>query len=309
MTSERLRSLLASAGYRAPEAAASTQTFADGSRYRIEIPSVEGPAVLEAVLEEAETRRVPVRRVSQGSGVMMLSDDEIRVMAKLGRSARIEVSLFLGPRGAWEPGGQAFVTAAAGGSARGLDGLAWCVAEARRATELGIRSLLVADVGALGLLGELRAAGELPTNLVLKTSVLLPVANPATAHTLERLGAGTINVSTDLSVAQLAEVRNAVSAPLDVYVEAPDDQGGFVRFYEVADIVRAAAPVYVKLGVRNAPNIYPVGAHLSGTARSLGRERVRRAELCLRLLAELDPDLVEDRDATEVPDDLAVPEA
>ena len=51
--------------------------FADGLRYRIEIPSVEGPRVLEAVLDEAERRSVPVRRVSQGSGVMMLTDAEI----------------------------------------------------------------------------------------------------------------------------------------------------------------------------------------------------------------------------------------
>jgi len=52
--------------------------------------------------------------------------------------------------------------------------------------------------------------------------------------------------------------------------------------------VRVAAPVYLKMGLRNAPNIYPVGAHLSGTAEALGRERVRRAELILRLLAEQD---------------------
>ena len=27
-------------------------------------------------------------------------------------------------------------------------------------------------------------------------------------------------------------------------------------------MIRAAAPVYVKLGLRNAPNIYPAGLHL-----------------------------------------------
>jgi hypothetical protein len=143
---------------------------------------------------------------------------------------------------------------------------------------------------------------------VLKTSVLLPVANPATARALERLGAGTINVATDLSPAQLGELRAATSVPLDVYVEVPDDQGGFVRFYEVPDIIRTAAPTYVKLGVRNAPAIYPVGMHLTSTAVALGRERVRRAELCLRLLGELAPELVEDQADASVPDDLAVPE-
>ena len=281
--------------------------FADGLRYRIEIPSVEGPAVLRAVLEEAEARGVPVRRVSQGSGVMMLTDDEIREMAELGAEAGVEVSLFLGPRGAWDTGGQALVTTSAAGVARGADAVAWCVAEARRAVSLGIRGLLVADVGVLAVLGELRAAGELPPSLVLKTSVLLPAANPATARTLERLGAGTINVSTDLSPAQLAEIRGAVAAPLDVYVEVPDDQGGFVRFYEVPEIVRAAAPVYVKLGIRNSPNIYPSGLHLAETAVRLGRERVRRAELCLRLLGELAPALVEGR-GDERPEDLAIPQ-
>ena len=60
----------------------STQTFADGGRYRIEIPSTEGPACLGAVLKEAWARQVPVHRVSQGSGIMLLTDDEIKQMVE-----------------------------------------------------------------------------------------------------------------------------------------------------------------------------------------------------------------------------------
>ena len=281
--------------------------FADGLRYRIEIPSVEGPRVLEAVLAEAELRSVPVRRVSQGSGVMMLTDAEIRDLAALGADAGVEVSLFLGPRGAWDTGGQSLVTAAAGGVARGAAGVEDSIAEVRRGVSLGIRSFLVADLGILSRLGELRRRGELPQNLVLKTSVLLPCANPATASALETLGATTINVATDLSPPELAELRAACSAPLDVYVEVPDDQGGFVRFYDVPEIVRLAAPVYVKLGLRNAPNIYPSGLHLEDLAVKLGRERVRRAELVLRLLEERAPELVEGRGDDE-PSDLGIPE-
>ena len=281
--------------------------FADGLRYRIEIPSVEGPRVLEAVLDEAVQRDVPVRRVSQGSGVMMLTDAEIREMAELGAGAGVEVSLFLGPRGAWDTGGQSLVTAAAGGVARGRDGVADSIAEVRRGVALGIRSFLVADMGVLKTLGDMRAAGNLPASLVLKTSVLLPCANPATAAALEELGATTINVATDLSPAELGELRAACSAPLDVYVEVPDDQGGFVRFYDVPEIVRLAAPVYVKLGLRNAPNIYPSGLHVEDLAVKLGRERVRRAELVLRLLAERAPELVEAR-GDDAPPDLGIPE-
>ena len=281
--------------------------FADGLRYRIEIPSVEGPRVLEAVLEEAARRSVPVRRISQGSGVMMLTDGEISAMAELGAAAGVEVSLFLGPRGAWDTGGQSIATSAAGGVARGQAGIDSSVAEVRRGVALGIRSFLVADLGVLKVLGDMRRAGELPTSLVLKTSVLLPCANSATAHTLEELGATTINVSTDLSPAELGELRSACTAPLDVYVEVPDDQGGFVRFYEVPEIVRLAAPVYVKLGLRNAPNIYPSGLHLEELAVKLGRERVRRAELVLRLLEEKAPELVEGR-GEDRPPDLGIPE-
>jgi hypothetical protein len=280
--------------------------FADGLRYRIEIPSVEGPRVLEAVLEEAERRSVPVRRVSQGSGVMMLTDDEIRDLARLGADAGVEVSLFLGPRGAWDVGGQALATAAAGGVARGKAGVESSLAEVRRGLALGIRSFLVADLGVLATLGAMRRSGELPASLVLKTSVLLPCANAATARALEELGASTINVATDLSPEDLGQLRGACTAPLDVYVEAPDDQGGFVRFYEVPEMIRRAAPLYVKLGLRNAPNIYPSGLHLEDLAVKLGRERVRRAELVLRLLEEQAPELVEGRGA-DTPADLGIP--
>lgn len=49
----------------------SDRRFPDGGAWRIEIPSVEGPEPLQAVLDEATRLDVPVHRVSQGSGVMM----------------------------------------------------------------------------------------------------------------------------------------------------------------------------------------------------------------------------------------------
>jgi len=267
--------------------------FPCGSRYRVEIPSCEGPDVIQAVLDEAAARGVRVDRVSQGSGVMMLTDAEITRMVELGTVHDVEVCLFLGPRGAWDIGGQAKVSAVVAGAARGNAAVAACVNEAMRACSLGIRSLLIADVGVLEVLGRLRADGRLPSDLVLKTSVLMPLTNGPTGALYERLGATSLNVSTDLTLAEIAEIRAATTVPIDMYVEVPDDQGGSVRFYDVPDLVRVATPVYLKLGVRNAPNIYPVGQHLSAVAVALGRERVRRAELMLRLLAELAPDVAE----------------
>ena len=79
----------------------SAKRFPDGAQYRIEIPSTEGPRCLEAVLEEAVRLDVTVHRVSQGSGVFMLTDDELDNTARLAANACVEVSLFARPNAAW----------------------------------------------------------------------------------------------------------------------------------------------------------------------------------------------------------------
>jgi hypothetical protein len=116
-------------------------------------------------------------------------------------------------------------------------------------------------------------------------------ANPATAALYDRIGADTINVATDLGVGMLAAMRGVTELPLDLYIEAPDDLGGFVRTYEVPEVVRAAAPVHLKFGLRNATSVYPTGGHLEDVAVAQAREKVRRAALAERLLRELAPEL------------------
>ncbi len=248
--------------------------------------------MLRAVLEQAGEEGLRVHRVSQGSGIMMLSDDELDELAALGRQHDVEVCLFLGPRGAWDAGGQAVVTEAAAGVARGAEAVEACVAEARRACAHGIHSVLVGDIGVLDVLARLREEGTLPRELIFKTSAILCAANPATAALLDRLGADTINVATDLEVGMLAAIRGVTQKPLDVYVEVPDDMGGFVRSYLVPDMIRVAAPLHVKVGLRNATAVYPSGLHLEGVAAVQGREKVRRAALIERLIGELTPELV-----------------
>ena len=92
------------------------------------------------------------------------------------------------------------------------------------------------------------------------------------------------NLTTDLSLAQIAAIRAQVDIPVDVYVEAADDFGGAVRHYEVPDLVRVAAPIYLKFTVRNAPGLYPAGGHIQGLVESTGRERVRRASIGVGML-------------------------
>jgi hypothetical protein len=299
MTLSELGLLLRDVGLDAPLRPwpSSPLRFEDDTTHHVEIPSVEGPVVFRAVLEEADAVGLRIHRVSQGSGVMLLSDAELDEMAALGREHDVEVALFLGPRGAWDAGGQALVTAAAAGIARGAEAVEACVAEAVRACDHGIRCLLVGDIGVLDVLARLRAIGRLPSTLRFKTSAILCAANPATAALLERLGADTINVATDLEIGMLSSIRMATKLPIDVYVEAPDDMGGFVRNYLLPDIVRVAAPVHVKVGLRNSTAIYPSGLHLEAVATAQAREKVRRAALLERLLRELEPELAETGEA------------
>lgn len=278
-------------GYDLP---ASRKRFADGGQYRIEIPSCEGPRAMEAVVSAAREHAVGIHRVSQGSGVMLQTDEEIGRMAALGREHGIEVCLFVGPRANWDVGVQAASASGKvlGSSLRGADQLAYGIEDVRHAAALGIRSVLVADVGQLLVLGRMKAAGDLPADFVLKISVTLAAANPATARVLEDLGASSINLPVDLSLPQIAAIRQTIDAAIDFYVEAPDDFGGTVRHYEIAELVRVAAPIYLKFGVRNAPGIYPSGQHLESTVLALSRERVRRAAIGLALLRRYSPDAI-----------------
>lgn len=241
---------------------------------------------MAAVLAAAEELDVPIHRVSQGSGVMMLTDAEITEMVRLGADAGTEVSLFLGPRGTWDVGAAVkSLSGGAGPRARGRDQVGFCLADAQRAADLGVRNLLVADEGVLWTLHEQRGNGTLPADMRFKISVLIGPVNPTAFQVIAALGGDSINVPSDLTVAQCAELRAASNAALDMYIEAPDDIGGFVRMYEAAELIRVAAPIYLKFGLRNAPPTYPSGEHLLTTAIATGRERVRRARLTLDLLA------------------------
>src|ERR1700732_4885622 len=189
----------------------SDKRFPDGAQYRIEIPSTEGPECLEAVLDEAEQRGVLVHRVSQGSGVMLQTDDELAAMARRARAAQIEVSLATRPNAAWGTSAMARSSAGAvGASARGLDEVGFQLEDARRAAAHGIRSVLITDIGTLAAFGQMRKAGFLPASMQAKISVLLPLANPFAARVAVELGADTLTIPTDLTLPQIAAIRAAV---------------------------------------------------------------------------------------------------
>ena len=271
------------------------KAFPDGAAFRIEIPSVEGPRVLAAVISAAEAEGITVNRVSQGSGAGLLRASELRDMAQAGHDAGLEVCLFIGPRERYGPGAHPRTAdgAAQGDQVRGTRQLGYALDDVLRAVEQGIRSFLVADLGLLVALRKAQARGDLPEDMVWKISAAMAPSNPLTLKLLEDLGGPglTVNVPSDVSVAELSELRAAVSVPIDLYVESPDALGGIVRGNEVGDLIMAGAPLYAKFGLRNAAPVYPSGLHLQAVAVANCVEKVHRAAVALEWLGRLSPGL------------------
>jgi hypothetical protein len=271
--------------------------FPDGAAFRIEIPSVEGPRVLDDVLRAAETEGITVNRVSQGSGAMLLRASELRDMAQAGHQAGVEVCLFVGPRERYGTGAHARSAdgGAHGDQVRGLRQLSFALEDVLRAAEQGIRSFLVADLGLLRAVTAAQARGDLPAEIVWKVSASMSPSNPVTLKILEELGGSTVNIPSDVTLAELAEMRAAVSVPLDLYIESADPLGGVVRDNELGDLVTVGAPLYAKFGLRNAQPVYPSGLHLEAVARANAVEKVHRAAVALEWLDRLSPGLVQSK--------------
>ncbi|GAA4305327.1 U32 family peptidase [Compostibacter hankyongensis] len=272
----------------------SAKRFPDGAQYRIELPSVEGPAALEAILEETDKHGLLIHRISQGSGIMLLTDQEIEAMGRMCARQGMELSLFVGPRGTWDISALPFTPAgkAQGVRHEGADQLIYAMEDLKRAAALGVRGALVADEGLLLLTREMKQRGILPADFVIKCSVQLMASNPVSVRLMQELGADTYNVPTALTLPRLAAIRQAIDIPIDLYVEVPDNLGGFIRLYEIPEFIRILSPVYIKFGLRNHPDVYPSGKHWESTNISLCRERVHRALLGRQMIERYYPDAV-----------------
>jgi hypothetical protein len=141
------------------------------------------------------------------------------------------------------------------------------------------------------VVNELVLSNQLPSDIVWKASAVLAPSNPASFRQLAKLGAGTINIPSDMTLMEICEVRAVSEIPIDIYMEAPDALGGMVRGHEIVETVLVASPLYAKYGLRNARAVYPAGQHLSADVVANVREKVRRAAISIEWIkrSESDP--------------------
>ena len=228
----------------------SPKRFADGAQYRFEVPGIQGPKVMKALLETLDDYGIWIHRVTQTRGIMMLTDEEISSMVSLAEKWQVELILAIGPRATYDtsasvhtPEGQRM-----GYRLRGQEQIVRAIEDVKRAARLGCRSFLVYDEGCLWILNKFREAGQIPKDCKFKVSAHTGHGNPCSAKLLEEIGANTINPVRDIQLQMLAAIRQAIDAPIDIHTENPASSGGFIRHYEVPEMIRVAAPVYLKTG-------------------------------------------------------------
>jgi hypothetical protein len=96
----------------------------------------------------------------------------------------------------------------------------------------------------------------------------------------------------------IAAIRNAIHISIDLHTENPKSSGGFIRHYEVPDMIKYAAPVYLKTGGAVADH------HGWDTTSKQAQERVRQVTLVQNMINRYYPEAVISKKGTP---DLAIP--
>lgn len=267
----------------------SEKLFADGGQYRFEVPGIQGPKVMEALLEAMDKYGIYLHRVTQTKGIMMLLDNEIIEMVRLAKEAQTDLILAIGPRATTDTSASVNTPEGVrmGYRLRGQEQVVRAVEDVKRATAFGCSSFLVYDEGCLWLLNEMRKAGQIPANCRFKVSAHAGHGNPCSAKLLEIIGANSINPVRDIQLQMLAAMRQAIDIPIDIHTENPASTGGFIRHYEVPEMVRVAAPIYLKTGGSVAQT------HSWDSTTDDAKKRAKQVSLVKRMLATYYPEAIQ----------------
>lgn len=286
----------------------SEKTFPDGAHWRIEISGLERASTMEAMINEAKKRNVTIHRVIitvQGS--TLVDFEELKAFAQMGYDEKIEVIATMGPRKGWDAGAKAASLEEGklvGFRLRGSDIMSHWLADLVRNIDAGLRGFLILDEGLLMIVNQMREEGFIPKNTVFKWSAFAGYCSAAGVKVIERMGANSMNPTSDVSLAILAGLRKTVNIPIDVYVHITDAEGGMYRIYDAPEIARVTAPCYFKIepGASHA-TMYKPWVSESWHA-DFAREKVIEAGIFQEIMAKHAPNM---KLSKKGPADLVLP--
>ncbi len=266
----------------------SEKRFADGGQYRFEVPGIQGPAAMKALLEQLDNYEISIHRVTQTKGIMFLLDKEIEQMLEYADKWNVELLLATGPRATTDTSASVNTPEGVrmGYRLRGQEQVIRAVEDIRRAARLGVRSFMVYDEGLLWLLNQMRAEGFIPRDSKFKVSAHTGHGNPCSAKLLEQNGANSFNPVRDIQLQMLSAIRSAIDIPIDIHTENPKSTGGFIRHYEVPEFIRVAAPIYLKTGGSVA------ATHSWDTTEAHAKKRAKQVALVKRVIDTYYPEAI-----------------
>lgn len=266
----------------------SNKRFEDNGQYRIEVPGIQSPAAMETLLGEAENEQISIHRITQTKGIILLTDNEISEMTDIAKSHNVELFLSVGPRATYDTSASANTKEGSriGYRLRGYDNLVYAIEDVKRAVEFGVRGILLYDEGLLWILNNMKKEKILPKNLHFKMSAHAGHGNPADAKLLEENGLNSLNPVRDLQIPMIAAIRNATDIALDLHTENPKSSGGFIRHYEVPEMIRVGSPVYLKTGGSVAKS------HNWDTTTKDAIARLKQVKLVYRVIEKYMPEAV-----------------
>ena len=187
----------------------SEKRFEDGGQYRFEVPGIQGPAAMKALLEALDSYEIPIHRVTQTQGIMRLLDSEIEKMLEYADRWNVELLLATGPRATTDTSASVNTPEGVrmGYRLRGQEQVVRAIEDIRRGARLGVRSFMVYDEGQLWLLNQMRRDGFIPKDCKFKISAHAGHGNPCSAKMLQEIGANSFNPVRDIQLQMLSAIR------------------------------------------------------------------------------------------------------
>ena len=176
----------------------------------IEISGVEDPAVAEAIIDEAKKQDIVVSRlIAAVNGTLHWSDDQLKELAEIAAKNKVEVIVCPGhlARGLIEDPSNIFSSM----NYQNDEEVKTYINEVFRCTDIGFLGVLVWRKSMLKILDSLKEEGYIPEDVIFKISTFDNNANVPDCLLAQNLGANSINVTNNLSLASLAEIRQALS--------------------------------------------------------------------------------------------------
>lgn len=273
------------------ELPSSKKRFSDSSHFRIEIPTVNSVEAVVSLLSESKKLGITVNRVTETFGMFRYTKNEILSCVKICEDYGCELVMSTGPRAVYDTGGSVSTEHGSriGYRLRGQEQLVRALEDIKRGIEFGVKQFLIYDEGMLWVLDQMRKHKEIPSEIKFKISAHCGHCNPASFKLLENIGADSVNPVRDLQLSMIAALRQAVNIPIDCHTDNPASSGGFIRTYEAPEIVRIAAPVYLKTG--NSV----ISSHGQVTTQYDGRLMAKQAAIVIEMIERYFPEALQSK--------------